>query len=214
MINNKGISIVEIIISVTLISIVIILLFSVLITVRNEDERGKITSNLLMNQALITKEIETDFINLGLIGIASCNDGAALPDRKDTVLKILPASSSLRTRTGNCLKLIYDPAKTEENIGYILFYSYGFSDTQQINVVGYSRGNTRVLRETPHLVDEAGTYTNTCAANNCALKIDLPVYNDDGEDFGLHLSYVYKTDLNFTITGLINDSKYRFKVQD
>ncbi|MDD2505316.1 MAG: hypothetical protein PHF21_03480, partial [Bacilli bacterium] len=95
--NNKGMTIVEIIISVTLVSIVLILLLSVLITVRGEDERGKATSDLLMNQALITKEIENDFINLDLIGIATCNDGITLPDRLDTVYKVIPASSSLRT---------------------------------------------------------------------------------------------------------------------
>ncbi|MFA6777572.1 MAG: hypothetical protein WCR80_03915, partial [Bacilli bacterium] len=67
--NTKGITIVEIIVSVTLVSIVLILLLSIFITVRNEDERNKISSNLLMNQVLIAREIESDFLDLGLIEI-------------------------------------------------------------------------------------------------------------------------------------------------
>lgn len=213
--NNKGITIVEIIISVTLISIVMILLFTVLITVRDEDERGKVVSNLLINQALIVKEIENDFIELGLIGIASCNDGEFYLDKKDTVLNIIPSSSSLRTSAkGNCLKLIYNSAKTEDNIGYLLYYSYGFSATEQTTIVGYRRGDVRVLRETPILHDTFGTYLNNCASTHCSLKIDLPILNEYGEDFGINLSYIYKNDASFSITGLTNDTKYRFKIED
>ena len=213
--NNKGMTIVEIIVSITLISIILILLISVLITVRNEDEKGKVTSTLLMNQAIITKEIETDFIELGLIGLASCNDGATRPDRKDTVLSVIPASSSLRTTgEGNCLKLIFDSTKTSDNIGYLLSYSYGFSATDQINVVGYRRGNKKVLRETTSLYNGYGTFKSSCGSESCATRIDLPILNEEGEDYGLHLSYIYKKNINFTITGLTDDTKYRFKIQN
>lgn len=213
--NNKGMSLVEIIVSVTLISMVIILLLSVLITVRNEDERGKVLSTLLMNQAVITKELEADFINLGLIGVASCDDGATRPDRKDTVLSVIPASASLRTLAkGNCLKLIFNPSSTSENTGYLLSYSYGFSDTEQINVVGYRRGDKKVLRETSNLFEGFGTLKNSCVSTSCTLRIDLPVLSDEGDDYGIHLSYLYKSSINFTVTGLTNDIKYRFKIDN
>ncbi|NLL02322.1 MAG: type II secretion system protein [Mollicutes bacterium] len=212
--NNKGMTLVEIIVGVTLISVILIFLISVLITVRNEDERSRITSTLLMNQANITKEIENDFIDLGLVEIASCNDGATLPDHKDTVLSIIPASSSLRTGVGHCLKLIYNSLNTPENVGYLLYYSYGYSDTETVNVVGYRRGSKRYLRETPLLYDDFGTYKQNCGTNFCSLRIDLPILNEDGEDFGLHLSYVYSKDINFQITNLTNDTKYHFKLQN
>ncbi len=211
--NNKGMTLVEIIVGVTLISIILIFLISVLITVRNEDERSRITSTLLMNQANIIKEIENDFIDLGLVGIASCNDGATMPDRKDTVLSVIPASSSLRNGEGHCLKLIYDSLNTSENIGYLLYYSYGYSDTEQVNIVGYRRGSKRYLRETPFLYEGYGTYKQNCGTDHCSLRIDLPVLNEDGEDFGIHLSYVYKKNINFQITNLTNDTKYHFQVQ-
>ncbi len=212
--NNRGVSLVEIIVSVTLISVVLVLLLTVFITVRNEDEVGKSISNLLINQANITREIETDFIELGLIEIASCNDGATMQDGKDTVLSVVPASASLRILGGgNCLKLIFDKTKTDDNIGYLLFYSYGFSNKELLNVVGYRRGEKRVLRETPVLYDGFGTYNNLCYLDTCTLRIDLPVLSDEGDDYGIHLSYLYNTNIGFKITGLSNDTKYRFKVE-
>lgn len=208
--NNKGLTIVEIIISVTLISIVLILILNVLITIRDEDAKGEVTSNLLMNQALITKEIESDFVNLGLVGIESCNDSAL--NGEDSVTSIIPSSSSLRLEAkGNCIKFIYNSAKTDNNIGYLLYYSYGFSSTEKINIIGYRRGDVKVLRETPFLTDNVGIYKNSCVNNSCALKIDLPIYNEDGTDYGIHLSYIYKNNTGFIIKGLTNDTKYRFK---
>ncbi|MDD2504663.1 MAG: hypothetical protein PHF21_00115, partial [Bacilli bacterium] len=80
-------------------------------------------------------------------------------------------------------------------------------------VVGYRRGEVRILRETPYLYNDFATYSNSCGPNTCALKIDLPVLNENGEDFGIHLSYVYSKNINFSINGLTNDLKYHFKIE-
>lgn len=209
--NNKGITIVEIIVSVTLISIVLILLISVFITVRNEDETNKVSSNLLMNQVVITREIESDFIDLGLIEIASCADGGT---GSDTVLSVIPVSSSItKEAQGYCLKLIYNPSKTKDNVGYLLQYSYGFSTTEQINVVGYVRGDKKILREIPVLSDENGFVKNDCGDKVCAVSINIPVMSEE-EDYGVNLSYIFNKDIGFKFTDLELPNNYRFKIDN
>ncbi|MDD2208304.1 MAG: hypothetical protein PHU45_02995 [Bacilli bacterium] len=210
--NNKGITIVEIIVSVTLISIVLILLLSVFITVRNEDERNKVSSNLLMNQVLITKEIETDFIELGLIEIASCKDGGA---GSDSVLSVIPVSSSItKEAKGHCLKLVYNPSKSKDNVGYLLQYSYGFSTTEQISVAGYIRGDKKILREIPILTEEKGLVKNECGDKACAVSINMPVISEEEEDYGVNLSYIFDKDIGFKFTNLELSNNYRFEIDN
>ncbi|MDD4188073.1 MAG: hypothetical protein PHX04_04910 [Bacilli bacterium] len=210
--NTKGITIVEIIVSVTLVSIVLILLLSVFITVRNEDERNKISSNLLMNQVLIAREIESDFLDLGLIEIASCADGGA---DNDSVLSILPSSSSItKEAIGYCLKLIYNPSKTKDNVGYLLQYSYGFSKDNLITVIGYVRGDKKTVRETPVLSDTNGLVKNKCGEKVCAVSISMPVVNEEEEDYGINLSYIFSKDMGFKFTDLELANNYRFEISN
>ncbi|MDD4188074.1 MAG: hypothetical protein PHX04_04915 [Bacilli bacterium] len=210
--NTKGITIVEIIVSVTLVSIVLILLLSIFITVRNEDERNKISSNLLMNQVLIAREIESDFLDLGLIEIASCADGGA---DNDSVLSILPSSSSItKEAIGYCLKLIYNPSKTKDNVGYLLQYSYGFSKDNLITVIGYVRGDKKTVRETPVLSDTNGLVKNKCGEKVCAVSISMPVVNEEEEDYGINLSYIFSKDMGFKFTDLELANNYRFEISN
>ena len=64
--KKNGMTIVEILISVLLISIVVALLFNMLIQIRNEDVDNTIQSNFLLSQAMFTKTIEEDAVNYGV----------------------------------------------------------------------------------------------------------------------------------------------------
>ena len=202
--NNKGLTIVEIIIAVTLIAIVLLFLFSVLITVRNQDAASRQLANMLINQAILTKEVETDFIDYELIGIRTCADATVAPttpgpNGNDSVWSVLTSTQDVSLRLsepkGNCLKLIYNPAKTLDNVGYLMYYSYTY---QRINgnpttvyVIGYVRGEKRIAREVPLPSSDNGTVTRTCNSSGtyCAFRIFLPVYDKQGEDFSIDLSY-------------------------
>ena len=215
--NNKGITIIEIVISVTLIAIVMVFLFGVLITVRGEDEKSKALSTLLMNQALLIKEIEMDFIEYGLIGIESCKDGATRSD--DSVNSVIPFSSSLRSTpaAGTCIKLIYNPAKLVDNVGYLLYYSYDYSSSEKIHVIGYRRGEKRTLRETAlpwseNTIISKNCYPNDISPSSCVISIDVPVLNTDGEDYGIHLSYLYNDLQSFSYP--VSDSHYHFEIKN
>ena len=74
--NNKGITLIEIIISIVLISIVLIYLFSLLVAVNDINEESDINSTYLVNKALIIKNIEEDLSNVTSdkdLEISACN---------------------------------------------------------------------------------------------------------------------------------------------
>ena len=58
--NKKGMTLVEIIISIALISIVLIFLFSLLVNVRDINSSSEVNTTYLINKALILKNIEED----------------------------------------------------------------------------------------------------------------------------------------------------------
>ena len=71
--NNKGITLVEIIISIALISIVLVFIFSMLIQVNNENTENEVKSSYLINQAAYIKQIEEDFLDYKLKSIGKCS---------------------------------------------------------------------------------------------------------------------------------------------
>lgn len=66
--NNRGITLVELMVSIALISIVILFLFALLVDVKNADNRRDFDRENQQNRALILKTIQTDFLERELIG--------------------------------------------------------------------------------------------------------------------------------------------------
>ena len=58
--NNKGITLVEIIISIALISIVLLFLFSLLVTVNDMNNESEVNTTYLITKSLILKNIEDE----------------------------------------------------------------------------------------------------------------------------------------------------------
>ncbi|MDD4705662.1 MAG: hypothetical protein PHS24_00405 [Bacilli bacterium] len=221
--NTKGISLVEIIISITLISIIIVFILSVLINVRSEDQESKELSQLKLNQALITKEIHTDFIERELIGIESCEDGGPNPSDRlnDSVRSYIKTKSNSFETSGKsyCLKLIYNPAKGEDNVGYLLYYSYYYGDPKEniedeIYVTGYRRGDKSIIRETQKRFDSTinGIANINCSLDNpnlCVVLINMPILAKNGDDYGINLSYI--SEKGFQAISLIS-AHYNFEI--
>lgn len=68
--NKKGITLVELIISVALISIVVLFLFQLFLDVRYSDRKVDYARNNQQERAIILKTIQDDFLDYGLIGLS------------------------------------------------------------------------------------------------------------------------------------------------
>lgn len=71
--NNKGITLVELIISISLISIVIMFLFRLLVDVRYSDNNTDYNRQNQQKRAIIMKAIQTDFLERKLIALTDTN---------------------------------------------------------------------------------------------------------------------------------------------
>lgn len=70
--NNKGMTLVEIIISIVLISIVLLFLFALLVTVNDINTESEVNSSYLINKSLILKNIEEDLSKAKSIKLSKC----------------------------------------------------------------------------------------------------------------------------------------------
>lgn len=113
--KKNGMTIVEVLISILLISIVVALLFNMLIQIRNEDVDNSIQSNFLLSQAMFTKTIEEDAINYGVSRVSSCN----LTDANISVELL----NSAYANDFKCIKIEYAADYTEDNIGFLMVYN-------------------------------------------------------------------------------------------
>lgn len=200
--NNKGMTLIEVIISIALIAIIIIFIMNLFLSVREDEAESKEESLLKSNQALIVKDIHTDFLERELVGIEPCNDTT---DRN----LVTSLNQSFAINGGsNCLKLIYNKAKGPDNIGYLIYYSFGPTN-DKTHVVGYRRGNKSIVRKTDLPPTETGTATVSCNATLCTLEINLPVISEKGDNYDINLSYL--ANANFSATNH-NSAWYKFNI--
>ena len=212
--NNKGMTIVEILISVCIIALVLTLLFALLIQVRNEENNNSIQSNFLMNQSTFIKQIEEDIVNYGVKAITPCEIGAA----GDTNITI----SKGHENDFKCIKLHFAADYIQDNIGILLIYnSYKKYDSVDGQLVGreptwtisYQRGYYRqcgvnnqpdtskwqrvggiLAKELPTEIDLTDIpyvlYTATGGYNAASLVV--PIENLEGEHYDLNISITFQ----------------------
>jgi Tfp pilus assembly protein PilV len=72
-IYKRGVTIVEILLSILIIGMVVIVLFNMLVNVRNEDRNNQIQSRYVLNQAQFTERIQEDLIDSGIYQISACD---------------------------------------------------------------------------------------------------------------------------------------------
>lgn len=201
--NNKGLTVTEIIISISLVSIVLIFLFNALITIKNTNEKVAKASTELINQALVTRSIQNDFKTYELQNVYACDEEDEI---KATGTNSIFPNPPADIDNLYCLKFKYNSELTSENVGYLLYYTYKFSDTETINVVGYKRGYYQIMRETnitPKSSEKVGKISNNHCSEGvqngaqvdsfCTLTIKLPIYDEDGNNYSINLSHVYLT---------------------
>lgn len=214
--NNKGITLIEIIISIVLISIVLIFLFSLLITVNDINYESEVNSTYLINKSLILKNIEEDFSKASNVTLDSCIKPA---DRNFEVNelynsygvdtgteKYFPQLKSPLTgddpkyKANQCLKFTYvwKTGVTEtDDPGYLGIYYY---KNKSSYVISYIRGNNKATRILPEFeknnVEDDGSLKRAWNHNfNSADKFKnlyIPIIGSDGKDYSINISYYQK----------------------
>lgn len=217
--NNKGMTLVEIIISIALISIVLLFLFMLLITVNDINDESEVNSSYLINKSLILKNIEEDLSKSNSITLSTCNV-------KDDIYGNYGVSSTYFTDKDNnskdnlkanrCIKIKYNDITDtdDENIAKIGIYYY---KNKSSYVISYIRGNIKATRlltdfekynvtvnESDHTADlkndfkiVLGNTGNSCGSNlsGCTTssdifsKITIPIIGPDEKDYSILISY-------------------------
>ncbi len=226
--NKKGMTLVELITSLVLISLVLIFMLNLLATVQNYSVQNQTKSDLLINQAVIVKAIEKDINELGLVGVSICTPEDFEKERKYSVLPACPSNNPscyrdeeyMKNLNLYCLKLTFNNDDLDDNEGFLLQYTYDYSDKinddgeheiSKKNVVGYKRGNNQNIRESSISMNPnnyKGTVTSSCkdkVSSNCSLKITMPILDEDGNNYDIVATYIYSSD-NFVINSTTDDS--------
>ena len=129
--NQSGMTIIEVLVSVIIISFVMSLLFVLLLQVQNANSTAKKKSNLLISQAVITKAIEQDMIEIGVSAISACTyeDFNMYSNQID------------ESEPYACVRLEFNKTYDINDLGYIMVYKQNESSYDNATwVVKYARG--------------------------------------------------------------------------
>ena len=160
--NNKGMTLVEIIIAIAPISIVLLFLFMLLITVNDINQESEVNSTYLINKSLILKNIEEDLRKTDKVKISECKNGDAslsgirafyssYPDSYDATY----FDNNEDNRANFCLMLTYSTKDADDNFiedtnpAYIAIYYY---KNQKNYVISYIHGDIKATRVLPDFV--------------------------------------------------------------
>lgn len=221
--NNKGITLIEIIISIVLISIVLILLFSLLISVQDINYESRVNSTYLINKSLMIKNIEEDFDKANTIHLEKCEIdeedfyqgyGKSTATEPYYFPQISSGGNDPVYTANNCLKFKYEKGTPDESNAYLGIYYYNSKKMYVISYVHGTHKSTRTLPEyekMPVNIDSLnnanekywtynGTEINsTFFTSEHELTYDefhniyIPIIGIDGKDYSLNISYYKET---------------------
>jgi len=128
--NSSGMTIVEVLVSVIIISLVMGVLFALLLQIQKASTDIKKKSSLLISQNVVTKAVEKDMIEIGVKAISKCSfeQFGFNPESIDT------------SETSNCVRIEYNQSYDISDVGYILIYKQksGIDDSNW--VIRYGKG--------------------------------------------------------------------------
>ena len=194
--NKKGLTLVEIIVSIGLISIVMVFLFQIIMTIKKANDRQNEKTDVLIAISIITREVEKD---LNSFGLDETNQPAECKfDNKDNN-NIVPNSAT----NMQCIKIIYDSKNVKNNEGYILYYT-----NNDKHFLAYKRGKgnvveTQTVREISVAplknFDLSNAISNKKSDNGYSLNIKIPIKNDYNIDTNLVINYAKSINNKVTI---------------
>ena len=176
--NKKGFTLVEIIVSISLVSVVMIFLFQIITTIKNIYDKQNNKNDTKITVAVITREVERDLSSFGLVGVPTKTCDM-------TNNNIVPSTAT----NVKCIKLIYDGNNVKNNEGYIVYYQNNGK-----YFLGYKRGKdniieTQTVREINVAPKEDIDIINKENSDTASLKITLPV-RDNNDNYDLVINYM------------------------
>ena len=176
--NKKGFTLVEIIVSISLVSVVMIFLFQIITTIKNIYDKQNNKNDIKITVAVITREVERDLSSFGLVGVPTKTCDM-------TNNNIIPSTAT----NVKCIKLIYDGNNVKNNEGYIVYYQNNGK-----YFLGYKRGKdniieTQTVREINVAPKEDIDIINKENSDTASLKITLPV-RDNNDNYDLVINYM------------------------
>ena len=210
--NNKGMTLVEIIISIALISIVLLFLFILLVTVNDINTESEVNSTYLINKSLILKNIEEELSKANSISLSSCNINDFY-----TGYEAYKNTLETKNKTTRCISLKY-----LDNVGnqigtpaYIAIYYYKNKTEYVISYIHDSIKATRLLpdfEEIPFNISASNDFIlklgeSTCGSNlsgcsnvnNSFSTITIPLIGPDEKDYSIIISYYGTVTIDTTI---------------
>lgn len=197
--NKKGLTLVEIIVSIGLISIVMVFLFQIIMTIKKANDRQNEKTDVLIAISIITREVEKDLNSFGLDETNDNNPTTECKfDNKDNN-NIVPNSAT----NMQCIKIIYDSKNVKNNEGYILYYT-----NNDKHFLAYKRGKgnvveTQTVREISVAplknFDLSNAISNKKSDNGYSLNIKIPIKNNYNIDANLVINYAKSINNKVTI---------------
>lgn len=165
--NNKGVTLVELVVSMTILIVIVTFLFQMIISLKEIYNSSGIKTELLNKQAIISKMINEDFTEKGIEMALSCSG------ENDCL------SLYFKDGTNKILKL---EKKTDTSPAYITYGDYKTSLNE-----GSDFGNYKINTTT--------MYTNSGLTNDSILMLDIPIKNNQlkNEQFGINVVYQYNS---------------------
>ena len=134
--NKKGFTLIELSISVTLLSLVMVFMFKFISEIRKDEDTVGLQTEMLLIKSIISKTINTDVKNSGGISSLSCTSAKCTIDLKDNTTKIIEI-----TNGGTILKYT-DTTKNEILLTRKLPSNYAFylnkKETNQVFILEIS----------------------------------------------------------------------------
>lgn len=202
--NKKGMTLVEIIISIALISIVLVFLFSLLVDVKDMNDEASINSDYLINKALILKNIEEDLYKTTTeLKINTCEIGNFY-----TTYDTYKNDLEVKQKANECISFDFGDSKA-----YLGIYYYKNKNSY---VISYIHGDTKATRLLPEfekynvkdgniksgfeikysnsngIINEIIT-SEKILDKNIFHKIEIPIIGSDGKDYSILISYYKKS---------------------
>lgn len=204
--NKKGITLVEIIISIALISIVLIFLFSLLVDVKDMNDEADLNSTYLINKSLMLKNIEEDLDKADSLTLNTCQISDFY-----TTYNTYKDSLEDKQKASECIKFIFNDDNS--NVAHLGIYYY---QDKSSYVISYIHGNKKATRLLPEFdkynVKDAKIkagfeikYSNSNGITNEKItsekildknifhKIEIPIIGSDGKDYSILISYYKKS---------------------
>ena len=161
--NKKGFTLVEIIVSISLVSVVMIFLFQIITTIKNIYDKQNNKNDIKITVAVITREVERDLSSFGLESTPELCDNNEVKNNN-----VIP--KSVDENSLKCIKLIYDENNVKNNEGYVVYYK---NKNNNKYFLAYKRGKGNIIE------------TQTVREITVAPKEDVIISTVNSEDNGL-----------------------------